>query len=52
MFICFDSIIPLLGIYPKKVIQKKKKKERKKENVLYMKILTPFFLVGYFFKNL
>lgn len=24
MFICFDPVIPLLGIYPKDIIQKKR----------------------------
>lgn len=46
MFIYFNPIILLQGIYPREVIQKK-------ENVLYMKVLTKiFFLIKNFFKNL
>lgn len=46
MFIYFNPIIPLQGIYPREVIQKK-------ENVLYMKVLTKiFFLIKKFLKNL
>lgn len=46
MFIYFNPIILLQGIYPREVIQKK-------ENVLYMKVLTKiFFLIKKFLKNL
>lgn len=42
MFIYFNPIILLQGIYPREVIQKK-------ENVLYMKVLTKiFFLIKNF----
>lgn len=44
MFIYFNPIILLQGIYPREVIQKK-------ENVLYMKVLTKiFFLIKNFLK--